>query len=187
MNDPFSPAAVADQTPDFLKPNPPPEIPEAPAAGNATASLSPFSEPQDINTIMRQLVLDRPLKFYIPDREKYPDFEFRIINSIPQEMADARNKGFQPVTDPKFAQLFEDLVAGTDKTGKAFRPILVARPKAVGDEVRRRRLKQLQGLYAGMDPRNRDTLDTSYSSNVREGQDASKGAFSGPGMKIKVY
>ena len=168
-----------------LVPNPPADIPEPPGAGEAITG-SPFSEALDIDAIIKNLVLDRPLKLFIPNREKYPDWEFRIINSIPAEIADAHNKGFREVTDPELAKLFTDLVAGTDKNGKAFRPILCARPKKVGDHIRTQHRMQLRSLYAGMDPKNKDTLDGKYTSNVKEGQDASRGQFSGAGFRIRV-
>jgi hypothetical protein len=167
-----------------LIPNPPLDMPDAPGPGDATASLSPFSEPQDVDSIIAQLVLDRPLKLYIPNREKYPGWEFRIINSIPQEIADAQNKGWKQVTDPELAKLFNDLVAGTDKEGKAFRPLLFSRPKAVGDHIRRQNRQKLQSLYAGMDPRNKD-LDGKYTGNVGD-KDGTKGSFTGAGWKIRV-
>ena len=139
--------------PPNLVPNAPPGTPEAPGPGDAMAALSPFSEPQDIASIIAQLKLDRPLKLYIPDREKYPEWEFRIINSIPQEIADAHNKGFKQVSSPELVKLFDNLVAGTDKEGKAFRPLLFARPTQVGEHVRKLHRRQLQSLYAGMDLR----------------------------------
>jgi len=167
-----------------LVPNPPPEMPDAPGPGDAAAALSPFNEPQDIDSIMAQLVLDRPLKLYIPHRENYPEWEFRIINSIPQEIADANNKGFRHVTDPELSKLFDDLVAGTDKTGKAFRPLLFARSKVVGEHIRKQHRQKLQSLYAGMDPRNKD-LNGKYTGNVDE-KDGTKGQFSGAGFQIRV-
>ncbi len=151
--------------PPNLIPNPPADIPEAPGAGNATAALSPFSEALDVDAIIAQLSLDRPLKLYIPDREQYPEWEFRIINSIASEIADAKNKGFREITDQKMVGLFSELVAGTDKDGKAFRPLLFARPKKVGEIVRKRQRAQLQSLYAGMDPANKE-LGGKYTSNV---------------------
>jgi hypothetical protein len=167
-----------------LIPNPPGEIPQAAEAGNATGALSPFSEPQDVDSIIAQLTLDRPLKLYIPNRERYPDFEFRVINSIPQEIADAHNKGWKEVTDPELSKLFVELVAGTDKNGKAYRPILCARPKAVGEHVRQRARMQLQSLYAGMDPKNKD-LSGRYTDNVdKHGGTAAQ--FQGDGWRIRI-
>jgi hypothetical protein len=181
MSDTYSPFPGI--TPNLI-PNPQPEIPEAPGAGNATAALSPFSEPQDVNSIMAQLVLDRPLKLFIPNREKYKGFEFRIINSIPQEIADANNKGFRHVTDPDLTKLFDDLVAGTDKNGKAFRPLLFARSSVIGDHIRKQNRQKLQSLYAGMDPRNKD-LNGKYTGNVGD-RDGTKGQFTGAGWQIRV-
>ena len=178
-NNPFAPGLSPN-----LIPNPPAEIPEASGAGDAVSALSPFSEPQDINSIIAQLTLDRPLKLYIPNRERYPQYEFRIINSIPQEIADAHNKGWKEVSDPELSKLFVDLVAGTDKNGKAFRPILCARPKAVGDHIRKRHRMQLQSLYAGMDPSNKE-LNGKYTSNV-DAKDGTKASFEGPAWRIRV-
>lgn len=167
-----------------LVPNPPGEIPEAPGPGAAMAK-SPFNEPLDVDAIIANLTLDRPLKLFIPNRERYPGWEFRIINSIPGEIADAHNKGFREVSDPEIVGLFKDLVAGTDKDGKAFRPILTARPKKVGEHVRKRQRLQLQSLYAGMDPKNKE-FQSSRAENVTTGPDASKGSFSGPAFRIRA-
>lgn len=167
-----------------LIPNPPGEVPEAPGVGDATATLSPFTEAQDVDAIIKQLVLDRPLKLYIPNREKYPEYEFRIINSIPHEIADAHNKGFKEITDPELVKLFVGLVAGTDKDGKAFRPILCARPKKVGEYIRKRNRMQLSSLYAGMDPRNKD-MSGKYTMNV-DAKDGTAAQFNGASWRIKV-
>ncbi len=155
-----------------LVPNPPADIPEAPGPGDAVKSLSPFTEAQDVDAIIAQLTLDRPLKLYIPNREKYTEHDFRIINSIPQEIADAHNKGWREVTDPDLVALFTDLVAGTDKTGKAFRPILCARPKAVTAHVQKQQRLQLRSLYAGMDPSNKE-----FNSKYAGGVTAKDGTF----------
>lgn len=170
--------------PDALKPNPPAAMPEPQAAGDAMASASPFKEALDVDAIIKNLTLDRPLKLYIPNKEKFPGFEFRIINSIPHEIADAHNKGFKEVTDDNMSALFRDLVAGTDKDGKAFRPILVARPKAVGEHIRKRHRLQLASLYAGMDPSNKD-LAGKYTANV-DAKDGTKGQFTGQAFRIKT-
>lgn len=177
MNNPFP------GLPSNLVANPPGEIPEAPGAREAMTG-SPFSEPQDVDAIIRNLTLDRPLKLAIPNRDRYPDWEFRIINSIPGEIAAAHNKGFKEVTDPDTVALFVDLVAGTDKVGKAFRPILCARPKAVGEHVRRLQRQQLASLYAGMDPANKE-LNGPYTDNV-DAKGGTKGQFSGPGFRVRV-
>jgi hypothetical protein len=170
--------------PDNLRPNPPADMPEAPSAGDAMAGMSPFSEALDADQIIKNLMLDRPLKLYIPHREKYPDWEFRIINSIPGEIADAHNKGFKEITDPTMTELFTDLVAGTDKNGKAFRPMLMARPKKVGEHIRKKLRGQLQSLYAGMDPSNK-AFDSKYAENAgREG--GTRGQFTGANWKIRV-
>ncbi len=178
---PFSPSAgLADN----LMPHPPAGIPEAHGAGDAVQHLSPFSEPQDVESIIKNLVLDRPLKLFIPNKHLYPDHEFRIINSIPHEIAAAHNKGFREVTNPELFNLFRDLVAGTDKDGKAFRPILCARPKAVGRHIQRQHDLQLQSLYAGMDPKNKD-FEGKYTGNVDKNA-GTFGQFSGAGFRIRV-
>jgi hypothetical protein len=179
-DNPFQPAGLDPA----LMPHPPADIPEAPGAGNAMRGQSPFSEPLDADAIIANLTLDRPLKLFIPNRHLYPDYEFRIINSIPGEIAAAHNKGFKGVTDPEVVGLFKDLVAGTDKDGKAFRPILTARPKKVGDHVRKLQRIQLASLYAGMDPANKE-LNGKYTANV-DAKDGTKGQFSGPGFRIRT-
>lgn len=178
---PFDPNAGL--TPNLI-PNPPSDIPEASAAGDAVAPLMPFNEPQNVDQIIKQLVLDRPLKLFVPQQHKHPDYEYRIINDVPQEIAAAQNKGWREVSNPEAAALFESLVAGTDKTGKAFRPFLMARPKAVGDVVRKRTRQQLASLYAGMDPKNKD-LGGKYTKNV-DHRDGTSAQFDGAAWRIRV-
>jgi len=85
----------------------------------------------------------------------------------------------------KFAGLFEDLVAGTSKDGKAFRPMLMARDKRIGKLVQERNRKELASIYAGMDPRNVNTLSGKYTDRVDE-QGLSAGKFQGDGWRIKI-
>ena len=179
-NSPFQSAVSS-----FLQPNPPKDIPEAPGVQqDASAGASPFSEPQDVDAIIRNLTLDRPLKLFIPNKEKYPQYEFHIINSIPGEVAAAHNKGFREVTDPEIVDLFKNLVAGTDKEGKAYRPILCARPKKVGEIVRRENRIMLRSLYAGMDPKNKD-MSGKYTKNVGD-KDGTEGQFTGAGFRVRA-
>lgn len=167
-----------------LIPNPPGAIPEAPGPGDATKFMTPFLEPQDADDIINRLILDRPLKLHIPNMHLYQGYQFRIINSIPQEIADAHNKGWKEVTNPETAALFVDLVAGTDKLGKAYRPILMSRPKAVGDHIAKQNRKQLASLYAGMDPTNKD-MSGKYTKNVGD-RDGTFGNFTGANWRIRV-
>lgn len=180
-SNPFNPAAQGG-VPDFLVPNPPPETPEPQEMQTAGPTASPFREALDIDQIKANLVLDRPLKLFIPNMHRYPEYEFRIINNIPTEVADATNKGFRIVDDPEMTKLFTDLVAGTDKDGKAYRPILVARPKVIGEHIRERNRKMLKSIYAGMDPKNK-TFESKYAEN--EGS-VTKGQFEGPAFRIRT-
>lgn len=167
-----------------LIPNPPSAIPEAPGAGDAMQSLSPFKEALDNEQIIKNLILDRPLKLYIPNKHLYPQWEFRVINNIPAEIADAQNKGWRRVDDPQLVEGFNELVAGIDKQGKAFGPVLMARSKEIGKVVRQRSRKQLQSLYAGMDPKNKE-----WGSQFAMKVDAKDGTHfnpSGDGWRIKV-
>lgn len=175
-----------DGLPDGLKPNPPAAIPEPQAPGDAMASASPFAEPLDEDKINANLVFDRPMKMFIPRAimEKFSNLEFRIINSIPSEIAAATNKGFREITDPEAVALFVGLVAGTDKTGQAYRPLLYARPKSTGKIFANRNRQQLSSLYAGMDPSNKD-LGGKYTQNV-DAKDGTKGQFTGQAFRIKM-
>jgi len=138
--------------PPNLVPTPPAAMPEAPGVPE---TRSPFVKPLDASTIIDNLSLDRELVLFIPNRDKYPQHEFRIINDTPQEYADAARKGFQPVDDPELVRLFEGKVSGTDKTGKVTKPVLVARPLAVGDAVRKQIAQRVDNLKSSMDPKRR--------------------------------
>jgi len=172
--------------PDALAPHPPAPVPEPQAASDAMSNASPFKEPLDIDEIIKNLEIDRPLKLFIPRQimARFPQVEFRIINSIPSEIAQAGNLGFKEVTDPEAVALFNGLVAGTDKTGKAYYPLLYGRPKAVGRHIANLHRKQLASLYAGMDPSNKD-LSGKYTGNV-DAKDGTKGQFTGAGFRIKM-
>ena len=69
MNTPNTPFPDASLPPNLFPHAPLPQ-PEAPGPGDI-ASLSPFAEPeaQDHDSIIKQLVLDRPLKLYIPNKD----------------------------------------------------------------------------------------------------------------------
>ncbi len=169
-----------------LIPNPPAEIPEAPGAGDAMERLSPFKEAQDVNSIIKNLTLDRPLALYIPDREKYKDHQFRIINDTSTEMAAALRKGWRPVDNPALKSLFDDKVSGTDKTGKITRPVLMSRENAIGEEIAKRNRQTLHDLYQGMDPSNKQ-FNSKYADTVGPvSRGETKGKFEGQGWKIKV-
>ena len=185
MNDPTDPNPFQG-LPDALKPNPPADIPQPQAAGDAMSSASPFKEALDYEQIKKNLVLDRPMKLFIPQRilDMFPDFHFRVINSIPSEIAAANNKGWSAVTHPEAVELFNGLVAGTDKTGKAYYPLLYGRPKAISKHIANLYRKQLASLYAGMDPSNKD-LSGKYTANV-DAKDGTKGQFTGAGFRIKT-
>lgn len=179
----FNPHAGLGIAPNLV-PNPPSGIPEAPGAGDAIAALSPFKEALDTDQIIKNLVLDRPLKLYIPNKHLYPQWEFRVINNIPSEVADAQNKGWRRVDDPSLVEGFAELTAGTTKEGKAFGPVLMARSKEIGKIVRKRSRQQLQSLYAGMDPKNKE-----WGSQFAMKVDAKDGTFlnqSGSNWRIKV-
>jgi hypothetical protein len=167
-----------------LIPNPPAEMPEAPGAGNAMESLSPFSKPQDVDSIISQLTLDRPLTLYIPNREKYPEFQFRIINDTSVEIADAMRKGWQPVDDPELVRLFQDKVSGIDKTGKITRPLLMARSKKIGEIVAKRHRQMLHDLYTGMDPAKKQFNSKYVNSAPAIASGDTKGAFSFARIKV---
>jgi hypothetical protein len=179
---PFVPTGV----PENLIPNPPPDIPEAPEAGNAMASLSPFKEPQNVDDIISRLTLDRPLPLYIPDRERYSDYEFHIINDVPQEMAEAMRKGWQVVDDQEMVKLFEGKVSGTDKSGKITKPILMARSKRIGELVAKRNRQILHDMYQSMDPRNKQFNSKYADTEAVINAGTTKGQFSGAGWRIKV-
>jgi hypothetical protein len=169
-----------------LKPTPPAAMPEPPGASDAMASLSPFKEAQDIDAIIASLTLDRPLPLYIPDREKYPEYQFHIINDTPQEMAHAMRHGWKVVDSPELVALFEGKVSGTDKTGKITKPVLVARPKVIGQHVARQTRMKLAEMYAGMDPRKRSFNSKYADTQTVINNGVTAGNFSGAAWRIRV-
>jgi hypothetical protein len=71
-----------------------------------------------------------------------------------------------------------------DKTGKAYRPLLFARSKKIGEHVMRQQRMKLSSIYAGMDPSNKE-LDGKYTSRVDK-KDGTFGNFTGWGFRIRV-
>ena len=148
--------------------------------------LSPFKEAQDIDSIIKSLTLDRPLTLYVPNREKYPEWQFRIINDTPTELAEALRKGWKPVDDPELISLFESKVSGTDKTGKITRPMLMARSKQIGEVVAKRHRQTLHDLYQGMDPATKQFNSKYADTKGPINSGATAASFSGKGWNIKV-
>lgn len=162
---------------------PPADMPQAPEAGDATATLSPFIEAQDVDSIIAQLSLDRPLPLHIPNREKYIGYQFHIINDNTHEHAAATRRGFRPVTDPDLLKLFEGKVAGTDKDGKIMKPVLMARERRIGDVEDAKKRQKLAEQNRGLDPRNK-TFNSKYADdqNAVHNQGVTKAKFEGAGM-----
>jgi len=161
-------------------------MPEAPDVGDATASLSDGNGAQDVDSIIAGLTLERPLPLYIPGREKYMDRSFHIINSTPQEMAEAMRFHWKPVTDPQLLALFEGKVSGVDKTGKITTPILMERDARITAAYDRLKRQKLHDMYQGMDPRNKQFNSKYADTEAVINSGTTKGQFSGAGWRIKV-
>ena len=183
---PFSPFVPTGGLPENLIPNPPAEMPEAPEANDATASLSDANGAQEVDDIIANLTLNRELPLYIPEREKHPTKSFHIINDTPQELAAAMRLHWKPVTDPHLIALFEGKVSGVDKTGKITRPVLMERDKRITDAYDKLKRQQLHDMYAGMDPRNKQFNSKYADTEAVINAGTTKGQFSGAGWRIKV-
>lgn len=165
-----------------LIPTPPAAMPEVPGMVDATASLSPFQDVQDVDQIIAQLSLDRPLPLFIPNRERYKGYQFHIINDTPTEMAAALRRGWRAVDDPELVKLFADKVSGSDKTGKITKPILMARDRRIGDHEDRLKRAKVDELRAGMDPKNRQFNSKYVDESLTINSGDTKGVFRGAGM-----
>jgi hypothetical protein len=183
---PFSPFVPTGGLSENLVPNPPADIPEAPAVDDAMAALSNGNDAQDIDTIIASLTLNRELPLYIPEREKYPQKSFHIINDTPQELAAAMRIHWKPVTDPHLLALFEGKVSGVDKTGKIMKPMLMERDIRITQAYDKLKRQQLSDMYKGMDPRNKQFNSKYADTEAVINSGATKGQFSGAGWRIKV-
>jgi hypothetical protein len=172
--------------PENLVPNPPADIPEAPEAGDAMAALQDTPDEQEIKDIVANLTLDRPLPLYIPDREKYSNLSFHIINDDVQELAEAMRYHWKPTTNPRLLALFEGKVAGVSKEGKIRRPILMERDVRITWAYDKLKRQRLHDMYAGLDPRNRQFNSKYADTEVTNNAGITKGQFSGAGWRIKV-
>lgn len=183
---PFSPFVPTGGLSENLIPNPPADIPEAPEAGDAMASLPDTPEEQDIKDIIANLTLERPLPLYIPEREKYADKSFHIINDDPQELAEAMRFHWKPTTNPRLLALFEGKVSGVDKTGKIRRPMLMERDIRITYAYDKLKRQRLHDMYQGLDPRTRQFNSKYADTEAVINAGTTKGQFSGAGWKIKV-
>jgi hypothetical protein len=183
---PFSPFVPTGGLPENLVPKPPADIPEAPEAGDAMSTLADSPAEQEIKDIIASLTLERPLPLYIPEREKYQDKSFHIINSTPQEMAEAMRFHWRPVTDPALLALFEGKVSGIDKTGKITTPVLMERDIRITQAYDKLKRQKLHDMYAGMDPRNKQFNSKYADTEAVINSGTTKGQFSGAGWRIKV-
>lgn len=170
-----------------LIPTPPAEMPGAPDIPDAMGALSPFQQPQDVDQIIQQLSLDRPLPLYIPNRERYKGYQFHIINDTPTEMASALRRGWQPVDDPELVKLFSDKVSGSDKTGKITRPILMARDRRIGEHEDRLKREKLAQQNAGLDPKHKQFNSKYVDPSLTINSGDTSGKFGGAGLgRIRV-
>ena len=183
---PFSPFVPTGNLSENLIPNPPAEIPEAPAIDDAMSALSDGNDPQDVDSIIANLTLDRPLPLYIPGREKFKDKSFHIINDDPQEFAEAARAHWKPTTDPYLLRLFEGKVSGVDKTGKIRRPVLMERDIRITQAYDKLKRQKLHDMYQGMDPKNKQFNSKYADTEAVINSGTTKGQFSGAGWRIKV-
>lgn len=169
-----------------LVPNPPADIPEAPEAGDAMSLLPDTPEEQNVKSIIAGLTLHRELPLYIPERDKYKNKSFHIINDTPQELAAAMRIHWMPVTDPSLLALFEGKVSGVDKTGKIMKPILMERDIRITHAYDKLKRQQLSDMYQSMDPRNKSFNSKYADTEAVINAGTTKGQFSGAGWRIKV-
>lgn len=183
---PFSPFVPTGSLPENLVPNPPLDIPEAPEVGDAMSFLPDTPEEQSIKNIIDGLTLRRELPLYIPDRDKYKNKSFHIINDTPQELAAAMRIHWKPVTDPHLLSLFEGKVSGVDKTGKIMKPMLMERDIRITQAYDKLKRQQLSDMYQAMDPRNKQFNSKYADTEAVINAGTTKGQFSGAGWRIKV-
>jgi len=184
---PFVPSGnMNDGLPENLVPNPPSNIPEVPPMNDAMASMSNGNDAQDVDSIIASLTLNRELPLYIPDRDRYPQKSFHIINDTPQELAAAMRLHWKPCTDLHMLALFEGKVSGVDKTGKITRPLLMERDARITAAYDRLTRQQLHDMYKGMDPRNKQFNSKYADTEAVINSGTTKGQFTGQGWRIKV-
>jgi hypothetical protein len=183
---PFSPFVPTGGLAENLVPNPPADIPEAPEVSDAFASMDNTPEAQEVADIIANLTLKRELPLYIPDREKYLNKSFHIINDEPQEMAAAMRQYWKPTTDPHMLSLFEGKVSGVNKSGKIMKPVLMERDIRITQAYDKLKRQQLHDMYKAMDPRNRQFNSKYADTEAVINQAITKGQFTGQGWRIKV-
>ena len=161
-------------------------MPEIPEPGDAMKSLSPFAEPLDDEQIIKNLSLNRPLSLFIPNRERYLDHDFRVINDITAEYAKASRFGWNIANNHDLQDAFEGKVSGVDKTGKIMKPVLMSRSKRITETIQERDRQTLHDMYEAMDPRNKQFNSKYADTEPVINAGTTRGQFTGAGWKIKV-
>lgn len=182
---PFSPFVPSGGLPENLVPNPPADIPEPVEPGNAMEAVSPFSEPQNYESVVESLSLNRPLPLFIPNRDRYKEHDFHVINDSPQEYAAAARLGWQVADHYELKKNFEGKVSGIDKTGKITKPVLMARDKRITELLAKRQRQSLHDMYEAMDPRNKQFNSKYADTEAVINAGTTKGQFTGA-WRIKV-
>lgn len=183
---PFSPFVPTGGLAENLIPNPPADIPEAPNLNDPFAAMDNTPEAQEVKDIIANLTLKRELPLYIPEREKYTNKSFHIINDEPQEIAAAMRLHWKPTTDPHLLMLFEGKVSGVNKSGKIMKPMLMERDIRITWAYDKLKRQQLHDMYQAMDPRNRSFNSKYADTEAVINSGTTRGQFTGQGWRIKV-
>ena len=182
MTTPFKSFAASAGIAPNLIPTPPAAMPEAPDIPDAMAHLYPFKEAQDVDSIINNITIERPLPLYIPPELKHSQMEYHIINDTPQEYAAALRRHWKRVDQVEVLALFDDKVSGTDKEGKVTRPILMARDRRIGIQEAKLKAAKLAAHNAGLDPRNKQFNSKFADTKTVIAQGVTDGRFEGAGM-----
>src|SRR5579859_153290 len=140
--------------PPNLIPTPQAEIPETTDVVDFSSDARyPFNKPQDVDSILKNITIERPLPLYIPKELKHPQMEYRVINDRPEEIAAAMRRHWMPVDRQELLELFEGRVSGSDKAGRLMKPILMARDRRIGMAETKLKRQKLGEQNQALDPR----------------------------------
>jgi hypothetical protein len=166
---------------DPLEPFVAPEMPGPRTFEASSAKESPFAEPLDEEELVKNLMLDKPLKLTIPSFLDQVGYEYGFATTRPGGLAKWESKGWRKVDNIRVRDTFAHLHGGKDENGKEYGVVLMARPKSVAKFARRRSQQLYLQQQRDMHPKNKTLdIDSEYA-RVEDNRDVTKYNRSGFG------
>jgi len=149
------------------------------------ASASPFKEALDVDEIIQKSDARQAAKVVHPEQRKNTrNTSSGLSTAFRTKLQTPTIRVSRKSPNRKWPHYSAILSPAPIKTARRSVPILVARPKAVGDHIRKALPRAARQSVRRHGPSNKD-LAGKYTSNV-DAKDGTKGQFTGAGFRIKA-